>query len=288
MIPGLYKSLSNVHAPHFLTCYFVIASLTRTQQKDRSQLPVVSPEPATPSWPPFPKREHREHETFRSISGTYELYDLLDLSTTSGSISIKVDVQPGEKPAVLRLSSVAGSINVKFVSGRGLRSQPTLSPEASTRTLNVEISTHAGSISGDLLHGNGGSTVLSSQAGSVNVKIYTVGVSELDPPSKISVSTWSGSQNVEVRAPLASTEALRAIEASHTVTSSGSMDIRYPNEWEGMVHIKSGGPGSVAASGRGLVVQKESSRELYGYKGMKEGRTIEIQEAGSGSVQFRC
>ncbi|KIV79144.1 hypothetical protein PV11_06724 [Exophiala sideris] len=267
MIPGLYKSISN---------------------KDRSQYPIVSPEPAAPSWPPFPKREHREHETFRSISGTYELYDLLDLSTTSGSISIRVDVQEGEKPATLRLSSLAGSVNVRFATGGGFMSKATLSPAAASRTLNIEISTHAGSISGDLLHGNGGSTVLSSQAGSVSVRINTVGVSELDPPSKISVSTWSGSQNVEVRAPFSSTEAVRAIEATHKVTSSGSMSINYPTAWEGMVHVKSLGSGSVGASGRGLVVQKESSRELYGYRGMKEGRTIEIFEEGSGSVNFRC
>ncbi|KAK4935149.1 hypothetical protein LTR10_023740 [Elasticomyces elasticus] len=256
--------------------------------KDRSQYPIVSPEPAAPSWPPFPKREHREHETFRSISGTYELYDLLDLSTTSGSISIRVDVQEGEKPATLRLSSLAGSVNVRFATGGGFMSKATLSPAAASRTLNIEISTHAGSISGNLLHGNGGSTVLSSQAGSVSVIINTVGVSELDPPSKISVSTWSGSQNVEVRAPLLSTEAVRAIEATHKVTSSGSMSINYPTAWEGMVHVKSLGSGSVGASGRGLVVQKESSRELYGYRGMKEGRTIEIFEEGSGSVNFRC
>ncbi len=66
------------------------------------------------------------------------------------------------------------------------------------------------------------------------------------------------------------------------------MNIQYPQEWEGMVHIKAMGMGSIGASGQGLNVQKESSRELYGYRGMKEGRRIEVFEGGSGSVQFRC
>ncbi|KIW50055.1 hypothetical protein, variant [Exophiala xenobiotica] len=255
---------------------------------DRKQFPNFGPQPSASPWPPFPKREHREHETFRSISGTYQLYDLLDLSTTSGSISVNIEVQSGEKPAVLRLSSTAGSVHVKMTSGGGLFRKATVPEIASKRTLITEISAHAGSVAGDLVHGNGGSTTVTTHAGSVSLTLYTSGVSDEDPVSNISTSTWQGSQNIKVLAPFTPTEAVRAILGSHVVRGSGSMNIQYPQEWEGMVHIKAMGMGSIGASGQGLNVQKESSRELYGYRGMKEGRRIEVLEGGSGSVQFRC
>jgi hypothetical protein len=267
MIPALCKSLSN---------------------DGRSQLPSFGAKPSASPWPPSPNREHREHETFRSISGTYPLYDLLDLSTTSGSIGVTIEVQPGEKPAVLRLSSTAGSVHVKMASGGGLFRKPYVSDAARSRVVRTEISTHAGSVSGDVIHGNGGSTTLSTQAGSVSVTVYTVGVSDQDPASSMSVSTVHGSQNIKVIAPLTSTEAVRAIEASYQVRGSGSMNIKYPNAWEGTVHAKAHGTGSINAWGRGLEVHKEGRNELYGYRGMKEGRRIEMLEQGAGSISFEC
>ncbi|KIW35058.1 hypothetical protein, variant [Cladophialophora immunda] len=253
----------------------------------RYQLPNFGPRPSQAPWPP-PKREHREHETFHSITGTYQLYDLLDLSTTAGSITITVDVQPGDKPAVLRLSSSAGSVNVKMTSGGGFFTKPTIPDTAKTRTLVTEISTNAGSVSGNLVHGNGGSTTISTNAGSISVTIFAVGVSEMDPQSNISTTSNSGSQHIKVVPTLDSTEAIRAIEAVHTVRGSGSMNVAYPPQWEGMVHLSSRGHGSIGASGTGLVVRKESSRELYGYRGATQGRTVEISEMGHGSVRFSC
>ncbi|OAP59205.1 hypothetical protein AYL99_06503 [Fonsecaea erecta] len=253
----------------------------------RYQLPSFGQRPSHAPWPP-PEREHREHETFRSISGTYQLYDLLDLSTTAGSITVTVDVQPGDKPAVLRLSTSAGSVNVKMVSGGGFFSKPTVSDAAKSRTLVTEISTYAGSVSGSLVHGNGGSTSISTNAGSISVTIFAVGVSELDPQSNISTISNSGGQHIKVVPALSSTEAIRAIEAAHTIRGSGSMNIAYPPQWEGMVHVSTHGHGSIDAHGAGLVVRKESSRELYGYRGEKEGKKVEISEIGSGSVKFTC
>ncbi|OAL26233.1 hypothetical protein AYO22_04411 [Fonsecaea multimorphosa] len=256
-------------------------------QDGRYQLPNLGPRPSQAPWPP-PEREHREHETSRSISGTYQLYDLLDLSTTAGSITVNVEVQPGEKPAVLRLSTFSGSVNVKMISGGGLFSKPTVSDAARSRTLVTEISTKAGSVSGSVVHGNGGSTSISTLSGSISVSIFAVGVAETDPESTISTTSISGSQHIKVVPALGSTEAIRAIEASHTIRGSGSMNIAYPLEWEGMVHLSTHGHGSIAASGTGLVVRRESSRELKGYRGATQGRKVEILEIGSGSVKFSC
>ena len=262
------------------------------EQDDRYDLPNFGKQPPKHQTPeescPPEKREQREHETSRSIHGTYQLYDLLDLSTTSGSISVTVEVQPGKKPAVLRLGTQSGSVNVRMTSGGGIFQKRFISEAAKKRVLQTEISTQSGSASGDIVHGNGGSTAISTGSGSITLNIYTVGVSELDAASNLSTISNHGSQHIRVYPGVTNTEAIRAIEASHKVRGSGSMSIDYPTEWEGTVHVTGHGSGSIGASGRGLTVRKESSHELYGYKGSKEGRKIEISELGSGSVRFSC
>ncbi len=264
-----------------------LTNRSSSSQDNRYELPRFGSKPSQNPWPPT-KRQHTEHETSRSISGTYQLYDLLDLSTTSGSISVDIEVQTGDQPAVLRLATTSGSIRVKMTSGGGLFKKPFVGEAAKSRTINTEISTQSGSTYGDIVHGNGGSTIVSTHSGSMSITIYAVGVSGDDPQSTITTSSFSGSHNLKVIPPLGSLDPVRAIEASHTVRGSGSMNIDYPTQWEGMVHIQARGSGSVIASGQGLVVQRESHSELYGYRGEKEGRKVEIQALGSGSVRFHC
>ena len=265
---------------------FIVPLLTIYSKQDgRFELP--SSKPTQTPWPPT-KREHREHETFRSISGTYQLYDLLDLSTTSGSITVTVEVQPGEKPAILRLASISGSVNVRMTSGGGFMKKRVVPEGARSRVLHTEISTQSGSVSGNVVHGNGGHASISTVAGSISLDVYAVRVSEQDAASTLKTASNNGSQHIRVYSDVASTEAVRAIEASHIVRGGGSMNIEYPTEWEGTVHLTSYGSGSLDASGRGLVVRKESSHELYGYRGAVEGRKVEIIEEGSGSVRFSC
>lgn len=62
--------------------------------------------------PFIPHRRYSRHETSSSITGPFTLHDSLDLSTTSGSISINLDVKPGPNPAILKLKSNSGSIHV--------------------------------------------------------------------------------------------------------------------------------------------------------------------------------
>lgn len=81
-------------------------------------------------WPP--DRRYSRHETHSSITGTFTLNDELDLSTTSGSISIKLDVRPGPNPAILRLKTKSGSINVNDLQGDSARSR-TREPSSNPR-----------------------------------------------------------------------------------------------------------------------------------------------------------
>ncbi len=177
-----------------------------------------------------------------------------------------------------------------MTSGGGIfKNKPRLISEAAkSRVLQTQISTISGSASGDIVHGNGGSAAISTGSGSITMNVYTVGVSELDSVSNLSTVSMHGSQHINVYPGVTNTEPIRAIQASHKVRGSGSMHINYPTEWEGTVHVTGYGSGSIGATGRGLTVRKESSHELYGYKGSKEGRTIEVSELGSGSVRFSC
>lgn len=91
-----------------------------TSQSGRSQAPsyprdlpsAQQPQTQPLQRPQLPGRHYSRHETFQSITGTFTLYDSLDLSTSSGSINIKLDVQPGSEPARLNLKSSSGSITV--------------------------------------------------------------------------------------------------------------------------------------------------------------------------------
>ena len=82
--------------------------------------------------------------------------------------------------------------------------------------------------------------------------------------------------------------AITALRAKHHVTSSGSMRIKYPREWEGRVHISAGGSGSVDARGQGLELQRMGKKEIFGQRGKGVLNEVEVREDGSGSVGFDC
>jgi hypothetical protein len=206
----------------------------------------------------------------------------------SGSINVEIDVQSGDKPAVLRLSAQSGSVFVRFTQKGGFMKKRIFPEAVRARVIQSTVSTMSGSVSGDIVHGNGGWTRISTHSGSINLDVYTYGVSEHDQVSRLSTASNHGSQTLRVISDIASSEAVRAIEAKHEITGSGSINISYPNEWEGTVHVTTFGYGSSSASGHGLVVRKESSHELYGYRGETQGRTVEVVEQGSGSVRFTC
>ena len=81
-----------------------------SQPQSRSLPPTLSKSQAGP--PFVPGKHYERHETSTSITGTFTLHDSLDLSTTSGTISISLDVRPGSSPAILKLKAQSGSINV--------------------------------------------------------------------------------------------------------------------------------------------------------------------------------
>jgi len=88
----------------------------------------------------------------------------------------------------------------------------------------------------------------------------------------------------------AAKKALRNLRSVH-VSSSGSVDVQYPNSWEGTLHAKSVS-GSVSAKGDGIRIIRE--RKWYGYKEVLARKGVDDDNEGSivdmtnvaGSLQF--
>jgi len=102
-VTGSQASGSQARSPQ------VPASLRPSSQVQSEQLTSLQ---AGARRPFVPDRRYSRHETSNAISGTFTLWDSLDLSTTSGSISITLDVKPGRNPAILKLKAQSGSIRV--------------------------------------------------------------------------------------------------------------------------------------------------------------------------------
>lgn len=267
-------------------CLWLMLPILCSRDKADTRTPIPEKDPLNtapiPTWP-SPSRSYHRHETSSPITGTYQLYDLLDLATVSGSISVTVNPQAGDKPAVLRLSSTSGSIYVSMgeTSWRWDRLPLSVS---SNRTFETYISTASGAISGSILHGNGGRTDLRTRSASMTMEINALGVGKNDSVSRISTSTsGSGSQVIRVH----SAGTIRAIEGSHTMQGSGSLDITYGPQWEGVVHAKVRGSGSVNIDGTDLEFQG-GGKDVYAKRGKGDLKGVDVLGSGSGSIAFRC
>ena len=236
----------------------------------------------------LPHRQIRQHETSHSISGTYPLYDLLDLKTSSGSISVTIVPHPGEAPAILLIESSSGSINVKIDKSYLNAAQSAQYQVALDRAFETTISTSSGTIGGKLLVGGGGATSVTSRSGTLNLAVYPVNVGHGSPESKLSTTTTSGAQNLDIYSPI-SGGTLTQLTAHHDSIGSGALNIRYPSTWEGAIHAKSVGSGSVHVAGPGLQYELNGRKEVLGWRGGEKNRkTIDVNTLGSGTIHFKC
>ena len=150
------------------------------------------------------------------------------------------------------------------------------------------MSSFSGSIGGSILVGGGGETSVTSRSGSLNLAIYPVNVDHGSPESIMSTTTNSGSSNIKVHTPVLGGK-LTQLVANHQSTGSGSMTIKYPSTWEGGIHVRSIGSGSVNVNGQGLQFDQYGNREVVGWRGGEKNRkVIDIKTIGSGSINFKC
>ncbi|OAG11944.1 uncharacterized protein CC84DRAFT_1079908 [Paraphaeosphaeria sporulosa] len=169
----------------------------------------------------FNSRETRLETISGSISGKYSLLDLLSIVTKSGSVNINVDPKEkaadGPSTALFYASTMSGSIRVD-----------TERKKIPERDYVVSINSTAGSIDGTFIHGT--KTDFSSVAGGINVDLIPYSA---DGSSILTTKTTDGETRINLRATFkAPATAMSKLVSTHT-SVSGSINLTYPQEWEG-------------------------------------------------------
>ena len=230
------------------------------------------------------------HTGSGSVSGTYPLYDLLKVSTQSGSISVDVDPQEASrsepKPAVLELHSTSGTVSVDTPM-LATNNKSALSSKVPYRDYQTQISSNSGSLQVTLIHGS--STTLTSSSGAVRAALSPLGPPEEE--SYLYTKTRSGSTDITVFPSVSHPrKPMRQFYGDYRY-QSGSLKIRYPEEWEGTVQGQTSS-GSISVEWPGLHIIRRTLPTIRtllsvfkGVKGHGDG-TLRFQGA-SGSVSLR-
>ncbi|RMZ77794.1 hypothetical protein DV737_g4214, partial [Chaetothyriales sp. CBS 132003] len=202
---------------------------------------------------PVPTGEYIRHETSTPIYGTFDLLDLLDLETTSGSIFATINLQPGEKPARLRLATTSGSITVRMESSQSQHDNSTTTT-ATTRIIHTQITSQSGSIRGDLIHSIHSRTEISSHSGSLIVTVNAVGTSGTSKVKATSIATNSTNTcvsdiaieatqtntNTNIITSTAATEpALTPLLCTSTQSGSQNITVKLPPDDESVRAVES-------------------------------------------------
>ncbi|KAF2845882.1 hypothetical protein T440DRAFT_407073 [Plenodomus tracheiphilus IPT5] len=159
-----------------------------------------------------------------SISGKYLLHDRIFVETKSGSVNIDIEPQPttdrNPKPAIFMVDTLSGSVRTDFIRKH--------IPERDYQTY---INSTVGSVDGTFIHGS--RTEINSIAGLVTADLLPFRSG--DYQSEIYTQTHSGQTTLLVRSPYKAKKApLSGLVSTHKSTSGG-LDVTYPEEWTGVV-----------------------------------------------------
>jgi hypothetical protein len=255
------------------------------------------------------------------VTGRFNLYDRIEIAAQSGKI--EVDIFPREalatdpKPAVLKTSTSSGNVRIRYpVHGQSF-------PERDYQTF---VTTQSGKLGGKFFIGS--HSDFTTTSGSLDVVLLPVITSASPGKSSYNTQTYSGLCTVVVL-PLPSTSsshipredkftdignddpyltpripshpdahdiassrgvAIRELVAGHESTS-GSLKVRYPEEWEGKMQVETVS-GGIKVGGPDLRIVSDSHknyawRELIARKGENadQGSVLSVR-AVSGSVEI--
>jgi hypothetical protein len=159
-----------------------------------------------------------------SISGKYLLHDLVSVKTKSGSVNIDIEprnqTEGSSSPAIFKIDARSGSIRAD-VNRRHI-------PERDYQTY---INTTAGSVDGTFIHGS--RTEIGSIAGFVTADLLPFKTG--DYQSELYTNTHAGQMMLTLRPPYkAKGTPMQGLISTHK-SSSGGLDVTYPDEWIGFV-----------------------------------------------------
>ncbi|KAI1262592.1 hypothetical protein F5Y18DRAFT_397696 [Xylariaceae sp. FL1019] len=246
----------------------------------KDQVPLSPPPPYPGSDAPASRRIVID-ETSQFISGSYPLYDLLSISTKSGSVSVSVSLHSASDdkpaPAVLNIRSQSGSVNAQLEH---------LFAGHVTRDYITSIATQSGSMSGT--YPLGLQTSLDARSGSINGVSLVVMPVNSTGPRHLQTTARGGSTSLHVKESFWTGDKTakwwQGMTSRHE-SQSGSMNIDYPDSWEGTIEAQSSS-GSVSVTGRGVQIISRIHGKVYAQKGSKDGGKI-VVDVHSGSVDLR-
>ena len=226
-----------------------------------------------------------------SVKGVYTLRDLLSITTKSGLIDVSVDPKNASEidpaPAESVFHSTAGAITVGFPTSQSPPNAANPGPipglwhsgSVPDRDFRTHVTSTSGSIDGVFLHGS--STTLRSSSGAITASIHPLHASA--EMTTISTESEYSRTAVQVSAPLFEPETpVRHLSSWHR-SGSGSIQLQYPQTWEGKIRGVRGS-GKVSLVGRGVEVIVDVGRKLLAMKGY--GQSELGFQTSSGSVSL--
>lgn len=215
-----------------------------------------------------------------SIKGSFALRDLLSLKTQAGSIKVNVDPKAADeqkpKPAEFFVTSKAGSITANFP----------LSGHIPSREYRTRIESYSSSIRGSYILG--ALTSINSGAGSTHVALLPF-MDEENLFTKLRTDSQAGSTRLNILSPYGRSGQPWTAESSHkTSSTTGSINVIYPPEWEGEVSCESLS-GSVNVKGKRVEITKDERwgpvRHVEAKKGDGAGKVS--LESRSSSIRMQ-
>lgn len=188
-----------------------------------------------------------------SINGTFALRDLLSLKTQSGAIRAAVEPKQADqdhvKPAEFLAKSASAHIDVKFPRSGYI-------PEREYRSRIEGYSSH---ISGTYILG--ASTIIRTQSGGIRAELLPVCDRDAYTRSHLTTEALSGSTRLMVLSPY--NRWARGGTIHKSKSTSGHLEIQYPQVWEGALEAQSFS-GGIKVEGDGVQIIKDEKR--YGQR----------------------
>lgn len=278
----------------------------------------------------YSSRHIEVQTTSGTISGIYPLYDYLGIESVSGSVHVAVTPQDASKekpvPAQLEIKTTSGTVRTQYpIDGPDSR--------VPFREYITAVKTTSGTISGSFITGSKGQwhsesggirfdvlPIIDTDLDVAEFHTYSTSgstlISLLDPIF-LGSSGDSEGPRAEPEAPwrpigekdpyseiipphlrvdiesTATAPKLHNLESSHT-TVSGSIQLQYPPQWEGMINAKSTS-GSIRVEGKDVEIVKYTShgwvkKEVVARKPKgSDGERFSSVQIGttSGSISFK-
>ncbi|KAG9722856.1 hypothetical protein KCU73_g13865, partial [Aureobasidium melanogenum] len=226
-------------------------------------------------------RETRIDTVSGSISGRFALKDVLSIKTVSGNINVNVEPKPESpidpRPASFDAVTVSGSIKAIFPTSSTIAEIP-------PRLYHTKVESRSGSVHGNYIHGI--NTDITTSSGSIDVNVL--------PYSSNSTGSWLrtesavGGIHVDVLPPYEDPQDVMGHLRSVHKTKSGSLHIKYPQQWEGKIEAVTMS-GSVKLRGKDVEVLKRWSGPVGAHVVAKKGEASSAIDlsTSSGSVDAR-